>query len=68
LTGRARGLRGSVIVMNVEVDVTLIDATLALTPKERLEQNDRMLRMIAELRDGLTKSDDAAREAGRERR
>ena len=54
--------------MEPEVDVTLIDATLALTPKERLEQNDRMLQMIAELRDGFAKADDAAREAGRERR
>jgi hypothetical protein len=54
--------------MEPEVDVTLIDATLALTPRERLEQNDRMLQMIAELTDGLAKADDAAREAGIERR
>jgi hypothetical protein len=54
--------------MEPEVDVTLIDATLALTPQERIEQNDRVLRMIEELRDGLAKSDDAAREAGVERR
>lgn len=54
--------------MQPEVDVTLIDATLALTLKERLEQNDRMLQMIAELRDGFAKSDDTPREAGVERR
>jgi hypothetical protein len=63
-------LRGSFVVMEPEVDVTLIDATLALTPRERLEQNDRMLRMIAELRDGFAnaKPDDAARDTGVERR
>jgi hypothetical protein len=54
--------------MEPEVDVTLIDATLALTPRERLEQNDRVLQMIEELRDGFAKADDAARKAGVERR
>jgi hypothetical protein len=54
--------------MQPEVDVTLIDATLALTPRERLEQNDRVLRMIAELRDGFAKPDHTAREARVERR
>jgi hypothetical protein len=54
--------------MEVEVDVTLIDAMLELTPQERIEQNDRVLRMIEELRNGLAKSGDAAREAGVERR
>jgi hypothetical protein len=54
--------------MQFEVDVTLIEATLALTPEERLEQNDRMLQMIAELRDGFAKSKDTARETGVERR
>ena len=61
-------MRGSFVIMAPEVDVTLIDATLALTPRERLEQNDRMLQMISELTDGLAKTDDAAREAGDERR
>jgi hypothetical protein len=51
-----------------DVDVTLIDATLALTPQQRLQQNDRALRMIEELRDGLAKSRDAAADPGRERR
>jgi hypothetical protein len=55
-------------IMEPEVDVTLIDATLALSPDQRIEQNDCMLRMIAELRDGFTKSKDAAREAGIKRR
>lgn len=35
------------------VDVTLIDEMLALTPTERLEQNDRTLAMLDELRLGL---------------
>jgi hypothetical protein len=35
------------------VDVTLIDETLALSPLERLRQNDRTIRMIESLRDGL---------------
>jgi hypothetical protein len=51
-----------------DVDVTLIDATLALTPQERLQQNDRALRMIEELRDGLAKSGEPARNAGERRR
>lgn len=42
-----------------EVDVTLIDEMLKLSPVERLRQNDRMLRMIEELRDGVAR--DAAR-------
>ncbi len=50
--------------MEAEVDVTLIDATLALTPRERLEQNDRVLQMIEELREGFARADEAARKAG----
>ena len=34
------------------VDESLIDATLALGPEERLRQNDRMLRTILLLRQG----------------
>jgi hypothetical protein len=51
----------------VAVDATLIDAMLALSPEERLRQNDRMLRTIQELRDGFAanRPDDAARTAGR---
>ena len=52
--------------MEAEVDVTLIDAMLALTPAQRLEQNDRVLRMIEELRDGFAKSQHSARDARRE--
>lgn len=37
----------------IEVDVTLVDAMLALTPEERLRQNDRMIRTIEELRNGF---------------
>ena len=37
----------------IEVDVTLIDAMLALTPEERIRENDRMLRAIEELRHGF---------------
>ena len=39
--------------MEAEVDETLIAAMLALTPEERLRQNDRTLAVIAELREGL---------------
>jgi hypothetical protein len=39
-----------------DVDVTLIQETLALTPQQRIQQNDRVLRMIEELRDGVAKS------------
>jgi hypothetical protein len=39
-------------------------ATLTSTSEDRGRQNDRMLRMIAELRDALVKS----RDTGRERR
>lgn len=35
------------------VDATLVDAMLALTPEERLRQNDRLLRTIQELEDGF---------------
>jgi hypothetical protein len=35
------------------VDETLIDAMLALIPEERLRQNDRMLRTIRRLQEGL---------------
>ncbi len=66
---RGRAIRrGSVSRMEPEVDVSLVAATLALTPRERLEQNDRVLQMIEELRDGFAKADDAARKAGVERR
>jgi hypothetical protein len=35
------------------VDMSLIDAMLALSPEERLRHNDRMLRTIELLRQGL---------------
>ena len=54
--------------MSSEVDVTLIQETLVLTPQERIRQNDRTLRMIEELRDGLAKSRKPARDTGDERR
>lgn len=49
------------------VDVTLIDAMLALTPEDRLRQNDRMIGTIQELRDAFAarRADDPAGEAGR---
>jgi hypothetical protein len=52
------------------VDVTLIDAMLALTPEERLLQNDRMIQTIQELRDGLAarEPDDASLETRGSRR
>ena len=42
----------------VDVDESLIDAMLALSPEERLRQNDRMIRTIELLRQGLAKKDD----------
>jgi hypothetical protein len=48
----------------LEIDVTLIDAMLALTPEERLRQNDRTLAMIEELRDGLARANQSARDPG----
>ena len=54
--------------MSSEVDITLIQETLALTPQERIQQNDRVLRMIEELRDGFAKSREPARDASDERR
>ncbi len=43
---------------------------LALTPEERLRQNDPLVRTMQELRDGFAAAEahDAARQAGRERR
>jgi hypothetical protein len=51
-----------------DVDLTLIDAMLALTPEERLRHHDRTLAMIQELRDGLARADHPARHARDERR
>jgi hypothetical protein len=53
----------------ITVDVTLIDSMLALSPEERLRQNDRMIRTIEELRHGFAaaRAHDAARQAGGER-
>ena len=41
------------------VDVTLIDEMLALTPTERLQQNDRTIRLIESIRRGLATSTQA---------
>jgi hypothetical protein len=46
-----------------EVDITLIDTMLAMTPQQRIQHNDRMLRQIQELRDGLAKSRQPARDS-----
>lgn len=52
------------------VDVSLIDALLALTPEQRLLQNDRMLQTIQDLRDGFAtrRAHDPTVPAGGERR
>jgi hypothetical protein len=57
---------GAAATAGVTVDVTLIDSTLALSPEERLRQNDRMIRTIEELRHGFAaaRAHDAARQAG----
>jgi hypothetical protein len=39
-----------------EVDVSLIDEMLRLTPTERIRQNDRVLCMIEELRDAVARN------------
>jgi hypothetical protein len=49
-----------------DIDLTLIDAMLALTPQQRIRQNDRVLRQIEELRDGLARSRQSARDAREE--
>jgi hypothetical protein len=53
----------------VAVDITLVDAILALTPAERLRANDRMIRTVEEFRHGcaVARTRDAARPAGGER-
>jgi hypothetical protein len=53
----------------VVVDLTLVDAMLALTPAERLRANDRMIRTVEELRHGfaVARTRDAAGPAGGER-
>jgi hypothetical protein len=47
------------------VDVTLIDAMLAMTVKERLELNDRMIRTTLKLREAFRVADEAV-DAGTE--
>ncbi len=54
--------------VSFEVDVTLVHETLMLTPTQRIQQNDRVLRMIEELRNGFAKSGNPPRDAGSERR
>ncbi len=39
-----------------DVDVTLVDEMLRLTPIERIRQNDRVLCMIEELRDAVARN------------
>lgn len=52
------------------VDLSLIDALLALSPEQRLRQNDRMLKTAQDLRDGFAalRADDPSVEAGRQQR
>lgn len=49
--------------MSSDVDVTFVQETLALTPQQRIQQNDRVLRMIEELRDGVAEPRKPARGA-----
>ena len=56
------------LTVSFEVDTTLIQEMLALTPTQRIQQNDRVLRMIEELRNGLAQSGKPARDARVERR
>ena len=45
-----------------DVDATLIDELLAMTPEERIAQNDRTLAMIQELRDGFAKAAESSQQ------
>lgn len=45
--------RGDVQTSQSAVDESLIDEMLALSPRERLRHNDRMLRSIELLREGV---------------
>ena len=49
---------------STSVDESLIDAMLALSPEERLRQNDRMVRTVLLLRQGFeaVKADSDGRE------
>lgn len=44
------------------VDVSLIDATLAMTVQERLQQNDRMISMALRLREAFGLADQSGDE------
>jgi hypothetical protein len=44
------------------VDESLLDAALALSPVERLRLNDRMIRSVALLREGVGKTDESDRD------
>jgi hypothetical protein len=55
-------------VERTDVDMTLIDAMLALSVVERIRQNDRMIRTVEELRDGFARARDAARNTRDQRR
>jgi hypothetical protein len=50
------------VTVSFEVDVTLIQEMLALTPTQRIQQNDRVLQMIEELRNGLAQTGKSARD------
>ena len=43
-----------------DVDISLIDAMMALTVKERLQLNDRMIRTALKLREALRAADESA--------
>ena len=66
--GRSVATAWYVLVVSSEVDVTLVQETLALTPQQRIQQNDRVLRMIEELRGGVAKSRNPASDTSDERR
>jgi len=59
-----------VAAVDLSLDLSLIDALLALTPQQRLLQNDRMLQTIQDLRDGFAtrRAHDPTVPAGGERR
>jgi hypothetical protein len=54
--------------MDGDVDITLIDSLLELTPEQRIRQNDLVLRAIEELRDALARAAHDSRDTGDARR
>jgi hypothetical protein len=62
---RTRGSAGADDVQGEALDVGLLEATLAMTVRERLQLNDRTIRMLAKLRAGFAGLRDSANDRSR---